>query len=263
MLPEPFEDSRRLTGSNLHFPGTGAALETLPGLAFDDHALDAWRRNVGAARAALGWPETEIVQRRHRTGVSLAFTAPADQLYTATEVNEWAWWAALPLPFSPREKVPEGRMRAETLGASESSSKKFPIDKESLDFIRSLRTQSTEPEQIIWSLLRDRRLHGQKFRRQKPLGSYILDFYCHELRLAIELDGGQHNDAIHQASDARRDAFVASQGISTLRYWNHDVLGKTETVMEDIWRQVKARVQGDTSTGRSAPSSALRAPSPE
>lgn len=103
MLPEPFEDSRRLTGSNLYFPGTGAALETLRGLAFDDSALEAWARNIETARAALGWSETETVLRRHRTGVSLAFTAPADQLYTATEANEWAWWTALAFPISRKE----------------------------------------------------------------------------------------------------------------------------------------------------------------
>ena len=94
MLPEPFEDSRRLTGSNLYFPGTGAALETLRGLTFDDATLEQWRQNVQAARIALGWQDDAAIQRRHRTGVSLAFTAPADQLYTATEVNEWAWWSA-------------------------------------------------------------------------------------------------------------------------------------------------------------------------
>ena len=95
MLPEPFEDSRRLTGSNLYFPGTGAALETLRGLAFDEPVLEQWQRNVQAARTALGWQDDTLVLRRHRIGVSLAFTAPADQLYTATEVNEWAWWSAL------------------------------------------------------------------------------------------------------------------------------------------------------------------------
>ena len=278
MLPEPYEDSRRLTGSNLYFPGTGAALETLRGLEFDDAALEQWKQNVDAARRALGWQEDTLVLRPHRTGVSLAFTAPPDQLYTATEVNEWAWWSALASSFSPREKVPEepapylirGRMRAETVGTGETSSKKFPLDKESLDFIRGLRGSSTEPEQLIWSLLRDRRLHGHKFRRQKPLGPYVLDFYCHELRLAIELDGGQHNDAVHREADAQRDVFVASQGILTLRYWNHDVLGQTETVMEEIWRQVQARMSGDTLVGQFTPSSApvsstgqaLRAPSP-
>ncbi len=106
VFAEPFEDSRRLTGSNLYFPGTGAALETARGLAFDDATLDAWRRNVQTARQALGWPQDETVIRRHRTGASLAFATPADQLYAATEVNEWAWWSAVAFPFSPREQMP-------------------------------------------------------------------------------------------------------------------------------------------------------------
>ncbi len=96
-MTDPFDDSRRLTGSNLYFTGTGAALETARGLAFDDGALDRWRDNVRAARAAIGWPDAEIVIRRHRSGASLAFVAPMDQLYTATEVNEWAWRRALAL----------------------------------------------------------------------------------------------------------------------------------------------------------------------
>lgn len=108
MLPEPFEDSRRLTGSNLYFTGTGAALETLRGLQYDDSTLAAWQQDVEAARLALGWPQGPVVLRRHRSGVSLAFTAPADQLYTATEVNEWAWWSAVELPFSHRAKAASG-----------------------------------------------------------------------------------------------------------------------------------------------------------
>ena len=106
MLPEPFEDSRRLTGSNLYFPGTGAALETARGLVFDDATLTAWKRNIETACTTLGWPEERIVLRHHRTGVSLAFIAPADQLYTATEVNEWAWWSALDFPGGRREQQP-------------------------------------------------------------------------------------------------------------------------------------------------------------
>ncbi len=117
MLPDPFEDSRRLTGSNLYFDGTGAALETLRGLPFDDSTLAAWQQNVEAARLALGWPAGAIVLRRHRSGVSLAFTAPPDQLYTATEVNEWAWWAAVALPFSHQEKVASGIGVADPLHA--------------------------------------------------------------------------------------------------------------------------------------------------
>jgi UDP-N-acetylmuramyl tripeptide synthase/very-short-patch-repair endonuclease len=262
VLPEPFEDSRRLTGSNLYFNGTGAALETLRGLEFDDATLAVWKRNVETARTALGWPETETVLRRHRTGVSLAFVAPPDQLYTATEVNEWAWWSALASSFSHREKVAEGRMREGTSDTSATPRKKLPFDAETQNFIRQLRKDSTEPEHLIWSFLRDRRLHRQKFRRQKSLGPYVLDFYCHELKLAIELDGGQHNEPERLAKDANRDSYVVSQGITTLRYWNHDVLDRTEWVLEDIWDRVHARVVGDTATGQSTPSSALRAPSP-
>lgn len=96
VLPEPFDDSRRLTGANLYFAGTGAALETAPALAFDEATLERWQGNISVACTALGWPAGETLIRRHRSGASLAFTAPFDQLYAATEVNEWAWWSALP-----------------------------------------------------------------------------------------------------------------------------------------------------------------------
>ncbi|MBC7989171.1 MAG: Mur ligase [Luteimonas sp.] len=94
MHPEPFEDSRRLTGCNVYFPGTGAALETAAGLPFQGEALARWRDRIDVARKALGWPDDKVVVREHRSGASLAFAAPSDQLYTATEVNEWAWWSA-------------------------------------------------------------------------------------------------------------------------------------------------------------------------
>lgn len=93
----PFEDSRRLTGANLYFDASGAALETAPGLDFDAGVLQRWRANILRARAALGWADGAIVVREHASGASLAFAAPIDQLYTATEVNEWALYAALGL----------------------------------------------------------------------------------------------------------------------------------------------------------------------
>ena len=91
----PFEDSRRLTGSNVYFAGCGAALETMGQQARDPVALAAWWLRAEAARDALGWAATEPVVRVHRSGTSLAFVAPADQLYTATEINEWAWCASV------------------------------------------------------------------------------------------------------------------------------------------------------------------------
>lgn len=85
----PFEDSRRLTGANLFFDRTGAVLETT-GLAVDDALLDGWRRRLERACAHLGWPVDAAVAREHASGASLALSAPVDQLFTATEVNEWA-----------------------------------------------------------------------------------------------------------------------------------------------------------------------------
>lgn len=92
--PLPFEDSRRLTGINLYFAGTGAVLETL-GVLPDEALRRAWRANVSLARDALGWPPALLFERPHVGGAALAFEAPIDQLYSATEVNEWAWLVTL------------------------------------------------------------------------------------------------------------------------------------------------------------------------
>lgn len=96
----PFEDSRRLTGANLYFDGAGAALEAAPGVAVDAGVLQRWRERIEQARDALGWPAGAIAVRTHATGASLAFEAPPDQLYVATEVNEWALYSALGLHAS-------------------------------------------------------------------------------------------------------------------------------------------------------------------
>lgn len=102
MSHEPFEDSRRLTGANLYFDGSGAALETAAGLAFDAGTLQRWRANIVRARALFGWPDAAIVIREHATGASLAFEAPFDQLYVAAEMNEWALYSALGLRASDK-----------------------------------------------------------------------------------------------------------------------------------------------------------------
>ncbi len=96
-MNEPFEDSRRLTGANLYFDGAGAALESARGIPFDAGTLQRWRDNIGRLRETLEWPPGDVYVREHPSGVSLAFSAPIDQLYTAVEANEWAWHAALGL----------------------------------------------------------------------------------------------------------------------------------------------------------------------
>jgi very-short-patch-repair endonuclease len=101
-------------------------------------------------------------------------------------------------------------------------------------FVRFLRTNSTEAERVLWRHIRYRQLDGFKFRRQRPVGSYVCDFICLEARLIVELDGGQH---VEQAAyDSRRDAFLWSRGFRVLRFWNGDALTNTAGVVETILR---------------------------
>jgi len=103
---------------------------------------------------------------------------------------------------------------------------------------REMRAQMTDAEALLWRLLRNRRIAGAKFRRQHPVGRYILDYYCVEKKLGIELDGGQHNDAADY--DQRRDSWLDTQGIRVLRFWNNQMLAETEAVMEAIYFAVIA-----------------------
>lgn len=108
------------------------------------------------------------------------------------------------------------------------------IDADLLAFARKLREGQTEPERFLWSILRNRRLAGTKFRRQHPIDPYVLDFYCHDARLAVELDGGQHNSEEGQTYDERRSLFLKRSGIKVLRFWNHEVFEDTESVLDAI-----------------------------
>ena len=99
---------------------------------------------------------------------------------------------------------------------------------------RRLRRQATDAEACLWSALRSRQLAGFKFRRQHSCGPFILDFYCRERRLAIELDGGQHFDPRAQAYDARRTTFLASHGVTVLRFPCNQVLDEMEAVLAAI-----------------------------
>src|SRR5687768_1714899 len=103
---------------------------------------------------------------------------------------------------------------------------------------KQLRKTMTDAERVLWRGLRAYRLLGEKFRRQEPLGAYIVDFTHFGARLIIEVDGGQHVDS---AKDAVRDAWFKEQGFKVLRFWDNDVLVKTEEVLEAILREVKTR----------------------
>lgn len=93
---------------------------------------------------------------------------------------------------------------------------------------RNLRRTSTDAERALWSRLRAHRFEGHKFRRQQPIGRYIVDFACLEARVVIELDGGQHALSTH---DAERDAWLQAQGFRVLRFWNNDVTSNLEGVL--------------------------------
>ena len=106
---------------------------------------------------------------------------------------------------------------------------------------RRLRRDATDAERALWRRLRGKQLEGLKFRRQHAVGRFVLDFYCHECRLAVELDGGQHGEAAHRRRDDTRTAFLERKGVAVLRYSNLEVLQETEAVLEDLRRRAVAR----------------------
>lgn len=105
---------------------------------------------------------------------------------------------------------------------------------EVIDRARTLRLNATDVEKKLWQHLRDRQLLGHKFRRQHPVGPYVLDFACEELKLAIELDGGQHNQPAQQKHDAARSALLQQAGWQVLRFWNNEVNENMDGVLQTI-----------------------------
>lgn len=125
--------------------------------------------------------------------------------------------------------IPIGRGQGESV-----SYPRLRLSDEILLRARELRRNATDAEQTLWNALRDRQLAGLKFRRQHPIDRFILDFYCHEKRLAIELDGGYHAEDEQRIYDEERTTLLAAQGIKVLRFWNHEVLNNLEGVLEAI-----------------------------
>ncbi len=110
---------------------------------------------------------------------------------------------------------------------------------------KQLRNNATSSEALLWKALRGRNAGGYKFRRQQGIGSYILDFYCPELRLCIELDGSSHDHKYEY--DERRTAFLNEQGIKVVRFHNEVVLANVDAVAREIVR-IGREIQGKTDT---------------
>ena len=119
-------------------------------------------------------------------------------------------------------------------GEGRTESKRLIVPPLLLAKARELRKVPTTAEKLLWACLRDKQLHNAKFRRQHPLGNYILDFYCHESQLAIELDGGGHAEPEQQKVDVQRTEWLNEQGVTVIRFWNNEVMENIEGVLQRI-----------------------------
>lgn len=106
------------------------------------------------------------------------------------------------------------------------------VSKKTRQQARALRRRQTSAENVLWRALRNRQLAGLKFRRQHPLGEYIVDFYCHDHRLVVEVDGDSH--VYKKAYDLRRSRRLTKDGNRILRFTNHEITNQLNSVLEEI-----------------------------
>jgi very-short-patch-repair endonuclease len=105
-------------------------------------------------------------------------------------------------------------------------------------FARQLRGTPTDAEIRLWSRLRRKQLDGFRFRRQQPIGPYIVDFFCPEAKLVIEVDGGQHN--VDEEKDEKRTRWLEERGYRVIRFWNNDVLSNTDGVVLTVFEELRS-----------------------
>lgn len=132
-------------------------------------------------------------------------------------------------------QTPPSRGGVETAKAVSGAGAK-PYPQSHTAIAKDLRALSTEAEKILWQKLRAKQFHGFKFRRQQPIGAYIVDFACMEKKIIIELDGGQH--ALQPQEDEQRTDFIKKEGFSVIRFWNNEIIENLEGVWESLERQL-------------------------
>jgi very-short-patch-repair endonuclease len=103
---------------------------------------------------------------------------------------------------------------------------------------QQLRCNQTDAEKLLWTKVRNKQFYGMKFFRQYSIGPYILDFYCPAIKLAIELDGGQHNQPDNKQYDTFRSEYLKAHGIDVMRLWNHEVLMDVEGVLTKLMEKI-------------------------
>ncbi len=106
---------------------------------------------------------------------------------------------------------------------------------------RELRQDQTQAEEVLWRALRDRRV-GHKIRRQHPLGRFIIDFYCHQAALCIEIDGDAHSEASQRAYDIARTQYLEDHGYRIVRFTNRDIQQNLQAVIDEICRTIDLRL---------------------
>ena len=106
--------------------------------------------------------------------------------------------------------------------------------KEQIEKSRQLRKNMTPQERKLWYIIRNRQFFGYRFRRQFPLGQYIVDFICREKKIIIEIDGGQHNEIKNIQYDNKRTEYLVSEGYKVLRFWNNEVWNNFSDVIDRI-----------------------------
>ncbi len=114
-------------------------------------------------------------------------------------------------------------------------------------FARQLRREQTDVERKLWYALRDRRFCNYKFRRQQPIGPYVVDFVCFEAKLIVELDGGQHGGDVEQAYDHARTTRLEADGFRVIRFWNNELIESFDGVLDAIERALTPHLKNHRS----------------
>lgn len=112
--------------------------------------------------------------------------------------------------------------------------KMYPYNPKLKEYARQLRNDCTHSEKMLWQCLKGDQVKGYDFHRQKPIGNYILDFFCHELELGIEVDGHTHESEIVKRKDTRKEKYMNEQGITVLRFTDDEVFGNLDLVVKKI-----------------------------
>ena len=115
----------------------------------------------------------------------------------------------------------------------------YAVKVQNREHARSMRSDMTDEERKLWRELRGRRLKGLKFRRQLPIGPYIVDFACPDHRLIVELDGGGHSASGQAEYDVKRTEYLKSEGWTVLRFWNHEVTRDIGQACDQIIRELQ------------------------